>query len=72
MNFAASDFTINSANFDGGVAASHFSLSVNGADNQLILNFTPVPEPSTWALLAAGLGLVSLAMIRRRRAAAAA
>ena len=28
---------------------------------------TPVPEPSTWLMLGAGLGLVSLARVRRQR-----
>jgi len=30
----------------------------------------PVPEPSTWTLMAAGLGILSVAAGRRRRSAA--
>jgi hypothetical protein len=40
-------------------------LSTVGSD--VLLNFTPVPEPSTWALLLAGLGLVGFRKLRRRR-----
>jgi hypothetical protein len=32
-----------------------------------MLNFTPVPEPSTWALMATGLGALVAAVRRRRR-----
>lgn len=41
-----------------------FSLQVSG--NDLILNFTPVPEPSTWALLVTG-GAACLFLRRRRQ-----
>jgi threonine dehydrogenase-like Zn-dependent dehydrogenase len=34
----------------------------------LYLNFTAVPEPSTWALLVTGAGLIGLTALRRRRA----
>ena len=69
QNFNAADFTIATAGFENGsIPASHFNLTVNGADNQLILNFTPVPEPSTYALVAVGLGIIGAAAWRRRRA----
>jgi hypothetical protein len=71
MNFSAADFTIDSSAFEGGgIPSSNFSLTQSG--NQLMLNFTPVPEPSTWALLAIGVTGVSLAGLRRRRLARAA
>lgn len=35
-------------------------------DNQILLGFTPVPEPSTYALLALGLGFVVWSLRRRR------
>jgi hypothetical protein len=69
--FSAADFTINSSSFEGGaVPSANFFLTQSG--NQLMLNFTPVPEPSTWALLGAGLGMLGLAVGRVRRRAAAA
>jgi hypothetical protein len=49
------------ASLDGGV----FSLSTSGGS--LLVNFTPVPEPSTWALIIGGLGLVTISSLRRRR-----
>jgi autotransporter-associated beta strand protein len=43
-----------------------FSLSVGGnANTALMLNFTPVPEPSTYALLGLGLALVGWQLRRR-------
>ena len=69
LNFNATDFTINTAGFESGlIPTTNFNLTVNGADNQLILNFTPVPEPSTYLLVALGAAIVGLAAHRRRRA----
>lgn len=70
MNFNASAFTIDSSSFEGGgIASTHFSLTQSGS--QLMLNFTPVPEPSTWALIGAGTCILGLAALRRRRRIAA-
>lgn len=51
----------------------HFSPGVPGGDDRVYLPFTvtgvtvtPVPEPETWAMLLAGLGLVGVAATRRR------
>ena len=42
-----------------------FSVFQSGGD--LMLEFNPVPEPSTWLLLAGGLGIVGFGVVRRRR-----
>ena len=49
--------------------AGLFSVSLGGAggNTALYLNFTPVPEPSTWALLLCGASAVLLPALRRRR-----
>ena len=45
-----------------------FWLSLGGEyGNSLMLNFVPVPEPSTYALLGLGLGVVAWSAWRRRR-----
>jgi hypothetical protein len=67
--FNASDFAINTSAFANGLGAGTFFVSANS--NDLYLNFTPVPEPSTWALMAAGVAVLGLAGWRRRRPATA-
>ncbi|WP_164976269.1 beta strand repeat-containing protein [Oleiharenicola lentus] len=61
--FEAADFVFDLSQFHGG---GFFNLSQSG--NNLLLNFTPVPEPSTYALMLGGLALAGLQW-RRRRAA---
>jgi|GEM_PF-1172767 len=62
-------FNILTAGFMNPTNAGTFSISENGM-NQLFLNFTPVPEPSTWALLGSGvISLFFFALYRRRRRA---
>ncbi len=55
--------------FTNNLAGGTFSFSESGDQHSLLLNFTPaaVPEPSTWALLVAGLGAVTVISRRRRR-----
>ena len=45
----------------------NFSLSTSLDNTKLFLNFTPVPEPSTWALLLCGAGAVLFPALRRKR-----
>ena len=64
-NFSASDFTFNTSNFSNSIGSGSFFVSSDGTD--LFVNFTPVPEPSTYALMVIGLGLVGLPVVLRRR-----
>ncbi|MBX3750493.1 MAG: PEP-CTERM sorting domain-containing protein [Opitutaceae bacterium] len=56
----------NSTELDG--RNGTFTLSLGGEYGEsLMLNFVPVPEPSTYALLGLGLGVVAWSAWRRRR-----
>jgi autotransporter-associated beta strand protein len=61
--FDPARFTLDTSSFANPLAGGSFSLSQSG--NSLLLSFTPVPEPSTYALLALGLGLAGLVARRR-------
>jgi autotransporter-associated beta strand protein len=52
---------------DFGTGTGHFSLTAD--TYSIYLNFTPVPEPSTYALMALGLAGTGLAAWRKRRRA---
>ncbi|HEX2861804.1 MAG TPA: PEP-CTERM sorting domain-containing protein, partial [Lacunisphaera sp.] len=65
LGFDPSDFTIDAVDFqDGTMVAAQFLLSSDGQN--LTLSFTAVPEPSTWALLLAGAGVLGWTQRRRR------
>jgi autotransporter-associated beta strand protein len=67
--FNSNQFNLNTSGFSNATGGGTFALTVSGDD--LFLNFTPVPEPSTWALMGAGLlALVPFALRRRRMARA--
>ncbi len=60
-------FTVDdTTDFLNSLGGGSFSVSVVGGD-LLTLSFTPVPEPSTWALMATGLCVLGAAVRRRRR-----
>ena len=65
--FSPSAFTINAgATFQNGtLSPTVFTLSQTG--NTIFLDFTPIPEPSTYALFSLGLGTIFLPFLRRRR-----
>jgi hypothetical protein len=66
--FNASDFALNAGSFTNSLGVGGFYFSSTGTD--IFLNFTPVPEPSTWALIGVGVAAVGLVALRRRRARA--
>lgn len=65
VSFSASDFTINTTGFQNATSGGLFSVSNVG--NNLFLNFTPVPEPATWAMTALGIAVFAPFAISRRR-----
>ncbi len=66
--FSPTLFTFDVSKFAGGVIPTNqFSVSIDGTNQTLYLNFTAVPEPSTYALLGLGLGVVILPVLRRRK-----
>jgi hypothetical protein len=64
--FNAANISINTVNFTNSLGATG-AFNVSAVGNDIYLNFSPVPEPSTYALLTAGLGLLLLKTARRRR-----
>ncbi len=61
-------FTVDASGFQNSLAGGAFSVGEVG--NTLTLDFTPVPEPSTWMLLLAGAAAACSVLVRRRRARA--
>ena len=64
--FSPADFLINTSAFQNSLGTGNLTLAQVG--NTLTLDFTPVPEPSTWGLLLGGTLLVGFIARRRGRA----
>jgi autotransporter-associated beta strand protein len=67
LNFDSTKLIFDTSNFMNSLGGGNLSFSLSGDNTALFLNFTPVPEPSTWALLLCGAGAVLLPALRRRK-----
>lgn len=65
IGFAANQFNLDTSGFTNATNGGTFAFTEVG--NNLFLNFTPVPEPSTWAMIATGIFIVVPVTLRRRR-----
>jgi T5SS/PEP-CTERM-associated repeat protein/autotransporter-associated beta strand protein len=63
--FSSDKFVVTTANFSNSLGIGKFFVTQSG--NNLVLNFTPVPEPSTYALMVAGIALAGLTYRRRKQ-----
>lgn len=70
--FDPAKFTIDASLFANSLAfdaRGNGTFSLAQSNSQIFLNFTPVPEPSTYALMALGLGCIGLTVWRKSRRA---
>jgi autotransporter-associated beta strand protein len=63
--FSSLYFAMDTSQFQNPTDGGQFSILESGSS--LMLDFTPIPEPSTWALMATGLGALAVAARRRQR-----
>jgi fibronectin-binding autotransporter adhesin len=64
--YSPSYFSVNLGSFQNSLNGGSFSVGESG--NTLTLDFTPVPEPSTWMLMLTGAAAAGAGIRRRRRA----
>ncbi|MDB6094630.1 MAG: motif protein [Verrucomicrobia bacterium] len=64
-SFDPTAFVIDASAFSADIGPGTFAFTQSG--NLLQLNFTPVPEPSTYALLGSGLALLLIPAFRRKK-----
>jgi fibronectin-binding autotransporter adhesin len=63
--FDPTAFNLITSGFTNSTGTGSFNVSESG--NNLLLNFTPVPEPSTWCLMGAGVLAIVPYLLRRRK-----
>ena len=62
--FSPADFSFSTSMFQNSLNGGTFLVGESG--NTLTLDFVPVPEPSAWALILGGVGVIALSLYRRQ------